>query len=364
MFSLGSMKMSSIALGRYFSVSPARVKIYRSATVNPFFNLATEDWLFRSGDPTYQTMFLWRNEPTVVIGKHQNPWKEARTEMMEQKGIHLARRQSGGGAVYQDLGNSCFTFMGPREEFKKEINNSIICRALSRFGITAEVSGRNDLIVDGRKVSGSAYKMLPDRAFHHGTLLLDVDLNVMVDVLNPSKAKLESKGIDSVRSRVVNMSSLNPTLTHDTLGEALVQEFLAEHDADCKVEDLDHDHLAEIPELKKRYEELENWEWRFGKTPKFTHVMEKKFDWANIEVCLRVKDGLIVYAAIFTDALTPDMIDVVSSALFGVQYTPHDVSASLQAAVKVMSSSSESSPEDIAHAKEFSAWLVSCLAGR
>ena len=139
-----------------------------------------EECIFRQMDPAQRVLFLWRNDNTVVIGRAQNPWKECNTRRMEEDGVTLARRSSGGGAVFHDLGNSCFTFMAGKPGYDKSVSTTIVIDALARLGVSAFASGRNDLLVatpDGdRKVSGSAYRETHDRGFHHGTLLLDADL--------------------------------------------------------------------------------------------------------------------------------------------------------------------------------------------
>lgn len=147
-------------------------------------------------------LFLWRNKPTIIIGKHQNPWKECRVQLLEQDGVVLARRRSGGGCVYQDLGNSVFSFLNPISDFSKEdyktMNNEVLLAGLKKLGIhDAEATGRNDLCVGGRKVSGSAYKLSLGKrdgsgrkALHHGTMLLNLDLTALERYLSPNKAKL------------------------------------------------------------------------------------------------------------------------------------------------------------------------------
>ena len=200
-----------------------------SNTVNPFFNLATEEWLFRSGDITRPTLFLWRNEPTVVIGRCQNPWKECDILKLGQKGVHLARRYSGGGTVYHDLGNTNFTFLTSLANHDKDRNSQIIIRALASLGVSAETSGRNDLIVGGFKVSGAAYKLAPPRALHHGTLLIDVDMKALAGLLNPNKLKLQSKGIASVASRVKNLKELSSLVSHESLSKAIIESFCSHY---------------------------------------------------------------------------------------------------------------------------------------
>ena len=173
----------------------SKLKVFHSNSTNPWFNLATEDWIFRDMDPQIPILFLWRNAPTVVIGRFQNPWAECDLDKMKQDQVKLTRRQSGGGAVYHDLNNSCFTFMSSKEDYSQKINNQILVNALSKFDIKAIPSGRNDILVGDRKVSGSAFKETKDRKFHHGTMLLKTDLSKLASYLKPKKKKLESKGI-------------------------------------------------------------------------------------------------------------------------------------------------------------------------
>ena len=194
-------------------------RIFISNSHNPWFNLAVEDCIFRSMPTDQRVLFLWRNADTVVIGRAQNPWKECNTRRMEQDGVLLARRQSGGGAVFHDLGNTNFTFMAGKSEYNKEVSTEIVLNALKDIGIDGYANGRNDLVVgegeDMRKFSGSAYRETPDRGFHHGTLLLNADLSRLANYLNPDPKKLQAKGINSVRSRVTNLSELDAEVNHE-----------------------------------------------------------------------------------------------------------------------------------------------------
>jgi lipoate-protein ligase A len=180
-----------------------KVRVLISETFDPWFNIATEEWIFRDMDPSIQILFLWRNEKTVVIGRFQNPWSECNTQKMEEDGIKLSRRHSGGGAVFHDLGNTNFTFLSSKTSYSKDANNKIILNALKEFNIEAFTSGRNDILVatsDGdKKISGSAFKETKDRAFHHGTLLIDSDMTKLGLYLNPNIKKLQSKGLPFAR---------------------------------------------------------------------------------------------------------------------------------------------------------------------
>ncbi|NBB91386.1 MAG: lipoate--protein ligase [Spirochaetes bacterium] len=327
------------------------VRIFTSESNNPWFNLATEDWIFRDMDPSYRILFLWRNADTVVIGRHQNPWKECNLEKMERDGVYLARRQSGGGAVYQDLGNTNFTFMTSLDQYDQEENFGIIINALAEFGITAERSGRNDVLVDGRKVSGSAFKRAKDRAFHHGTLLIGADLGRLVDYLSPAKKKLVSKGIESVKSRVANLTEFNEGLDHDTLTATIIKTFLEHHGEEAEVEHLTRDDLAEIPSLAAHFEELKDWNWRFGRSPDFSHHMNERFDWGEMDVHLETKRGHISEIAVFSDTLHPEMVEYLEQHMVGLKYEKDDLRAFFDTMKTDM-------PDVAELTEEFGAWLV------
>jgi lipoate-protein ligase A len=310
-----------------------KLRVLISNTFDPWFNLATEDWIFRDMDPEFHILYLWRNQNTVVIGRFQNPWSECHTEKMEQDGIKLARRQSGGGAVFQDLGNTNFTFMSGKNDYKKEINNQIIINALAKFNIKSQASGRNDLVIedsDGpKKFSGSAFKETKDRAFHHGTLLINANLGNLANYLNPSVKKLQSKGIASVRARVTNLVDINPKINHELLSRAIIEEFFEVHGTKCEIEILDNDSLYKIEVLKNYYEKLKDWNWRFGESPHFSHVFEEKFDWGHIEVHLEANKGIIEDIKIFSDSLHPEMIEYLTLNLLKTPYTISGVDASV-----------------------------------
>ncbi|MFT6927991.1 MAG: lipoate-protein ligase A [Psychromonas sp.] len=207
----------------------SKTRILFSTSNDPWFNLAVEECIFRSMSADHRVLFLWRNANTVVIGRGQNPWKECNTAKMQQDGIKLARRQSGGGAVFHDLGNTNFTFMAGKPEYNKAVSTQIVLDALQTLGINGERNGRNDLVIkdaDGiRKFSGSAYRETSDRGFHHGTLLLNADLSQLAHYLNPDPKKLQAKGISSVRSRVANLNTINPDIEHEIVCKAIVQSF-------------------------------------------------------------------------------------------------------------------------------------------
>jgi lipoate-protein ligase A len=327
------------------------LRVLISETHDPWLNLAMEDYIFNEMEPRGHILFFWRNADTVVIGRHQNPWSECDLGKMEEDGVKLARRQSGGGAVFQDLGNSIFTFMSGREIYSKERNNEILCRAIGHFDIHAEPSGRNDIVVDGRKISGSAFKLTADRAFHHGTLLINTDLSRLGQYLTPDKEKFTSKGVASVKSRVANLSEFNPDIDHESLSRAIIEEFFAAYGGRVEPEILDHEELGRDPKLTDYYERLKDWNWRFGNTPEFAHSMTRRFEWGRMEVHLDTKGGKVTSARIYSDSLMPELVEELMRRLSGRHYTPDDMKAAAE-------ETAEALPDAAEQAREFGAWLA------
>ena len=306
-----------------------KLRILKSAVTNPWFNLATEDWIFNTLDPDSHTLFLWRNSETVVIGRSQNPWVECKTDKMEQDNVFLARRQSGGGAVFHDLGNTNFTFLSPKDDYDQTANFTIIINALQSLGIKATLSGRNDMQVGDKKISGSAFKHAIDRSFHHGTLLVNADMQKLGDYLNPHPLKLQAKGIKSVRSRVANLVEFNKDINHEILSDAIIEAFCEYYGQTVETEELDEASLAKQPTLNKYYQQMADWDWRFGKTPEFSHRIETRFDWGLIDLHMDVKQAVIEEVVIFSDALNVELIDLLEQTLTGVKYNRYEVQAKL-----------------------------------
>ena len=311
-----------------------QLRVLVANTHDPYFNLATEDWIFNDMDPRCKVLFLWRNKDTIVIGRGQNAFSECDLAKTEADGVTIVRRHSGGGAVFQDLGNTCFTFMSGRDTGKTPkqlyaLNNKILVDALSKFGIEAKPSGRNDLTVsqDGEdfKISGSAFKENPKRCFHHGTMLLNVDLTRLGNYLTPNQKKLDSKGIKSVKSRVKNLQELVPGIEHEAFCLKLVESFFSEYGSRCEIEYLDNEHLKSISSLNEYYEQLKSWDWVFGKNPSFEQTMSHKFEWGLVEVHLNSSKGVITDFKAYSDCLHPDFIEHLPRLLEGSNYSREGV---------------------------------------
>lgn len=307
------------------------LRLLISHSHDPHFNLAVEECIFRQMDASQRVLFLWRNADTVVIGRAQNPWKECNTRRMEQDGITLARRSSGGGAVFHDLGNSCFTFMAGKPAYDKSISTGIVLAALARLGVTAEASGRNDLLVEtpegARKISGSAYRETLDRGFHHGTVLRSADLGRLADYLNPDPKKLAAKGISSVRGRVTNLAELGVSLSHEALCEALGEAFFHHYGERVAAEIISPERLPDLPGFAETFARQRSWEWNFGRAPGFSHQLEERFTWGGVELHLEVEKGVIGAARIFSDSLDPAPLERLAERLHGCAYRPESVLA-------------------------------------
>lgn len=303
-----------------------KTKIFVSNSLNPWFNLAMEDWLFSDLKEPGQVLFLWRNHDTVVIGQSQNPWVECQLERMKENGVKLARRQSGGGAVFHDMGNTNFTFISAKQDYNQSLNTEIIMSALSCFGLKPAFKGRNDLVLpvgDGeyRKISGSAFKETRDRAFHHGTVLIDADLAALSNYLQPNLKKLQAKGIKSVRSRVMNCVEAAPNMTHELLCSEIVREFSRQHSHDHSIEFLSEDDTLRFVGLEARVKKMSSDDWLYSQTLPFNQQIEERFDWGGIDVRLDVQGGSIVSAQVFSDCLSPEFISSLECCLSGINYS-------------------------------------------
>ncbi len=295
-----------------------KLKVFLSDSLNPHLNLATEEWIFHNLDPSSQILFLWRNEETVVIGRNQNPWSECNLAKMKDDDVHLARRTTGGGAVFHDLGNTNFTFLSPKENYRRENNIEIILAALRNFGINGSASGRNDLLLetsDGpRKFSGSAYREKKDRAFHHGTLLINADLSRLGQYLTPNPKKLQAKGKESVRARVANLNEVSAQLKHEVLTSAIVDSFEEFYKAKAEIEELNITSLKNIPALKEQFESLSSFDWLYGQTMAFNQQMNEYLSLGFFEFQFQVENAIIQNLKIFSDCLNPNLIDELSTA--------------------------------------------------
>ncbi len=278
------------------------LRVFESGGFDPYRNLAIEQHLLETVLGGCCLLYLWQNDKTVVIGKNQNAWRECRTTLLSDEGGRLARRLSGGGAVYHDLGNLNFTFLLREEDYDLPRQLSVIRRACALCGIEAEISGRNDLLASGRKFSGNAFYRHEGRAYHHGTLLVDTDGEAMSRFLSPSKAKMQAKGVESVRARVVNLKELNSAITVDALKAAMRQAFSETYGLPVSAPPVIDE--ARIRELTAHYA---GDAWLYGQKLPFTFVVEDRFPWGGVELQIRADRGVIEGVKVYTDAMDDEL---------------------------------------------------------
>lgn len=300
-------------------------KLVISTSFDPFYNLALEEYLF----DTYESgvvLYLWRNERTIVIGRNQNAYRECRIAEFESSGGKVARRTTGGGAVYQDKGNLCYTFIAADGLYDEDKQLGVILKALRSYGIFGEKSGRNDLTVSGRKFSGNAFRHSGGKHIHHGTLLLNADMGALSRYLTVSAEKIEAKGVKSVAARVVNLAELAPALTAEDIYGAVIREFREQYGDFA--EEYSEDFTA--PEFIKKAERFASRQWRLGENPSFSVTWEKRFSKGEFSFNFNVKNGAVQSAAVYSDTLDADFPASAARAFAGAQFSPSGISAVIE----------------------------------
>lgn len=241
--------------------------IVQSQSTDVYRNLAVEEWLLGHAENRGPVFFLCVNSPCVVIGKNQNPWCECRLSLMEKEGVPLARRISGGGAVYHDGGNLNVGVIVPRTEYREEKQYELIFRALEKFGIAGERRGKNSLAVDGKKFSGQAFCFRGASVLHHGTLLVNSDLFRLGRYLGAELDGIETKAVSSVPAEVANLSSFASGLTVKKLADALIETFREMYGRE--VCEYGSEKTVPAEDLLPMTEKLSSTEWKLNHTPRF-----------------------------------------------------------------------------------------------
>lgn len=307
-----------------------KMRFLKNSNTNPFFNLALDEYAMRHINVDEDFFFLWQNEPSVIIGNNQNAVEEVNQKFIDDNGIHVARRVSGGGAVYHDFGNLNFTFIinvddPAKVNYKKYVQP--IIDALASMGVKAEASGRNDILIDGLKISGNAQRMANGKLMHHGTLMFDLDVEDMVRSLNVAPDKIISKGVKSVRSRVTNIKEHLPkgTTLQDFWDE--LQYFLSNKGQDEEIV-LSEEALKEVQ--KAADEKFSTWDWVYGSSPEFNLKNEARFTGGKVEVLADInKGGDIKSIRFMGDFLGLRDISELEEKLVGVKFKIRDVDSVL-----------------------------------
>ena len=309
-----------------------------SDQTNPYKNIALEEYLLWNVEKDECIFYLWQNRRTVVIGVNQNPWKECHVKELEQDDGFLARRLSGGGAVFHDLGNLNFTFLVREEDYSLERQLDVIIRAVAKFGINAERSGRNDILTDGKKFSGNAFLNTRGHCYHHGTLLMDVDMANLSKYLNVSHAKLQSKGVASVRSRVINLKELAPEMTIESLQNALIEAYGEVYRGTPTQLP---DGRVDKAQVDKATEKFASWEWRLGRKLPFTAEYSNRFGWGDLTLQFCVEGGIIRDAIAYSDGMETDFIKAIGDALKGIVFSSTEINKKINELSKTESVNDE-----------------------
>lgn len=290
---------------------------------DPAINLALEEYILRSLPSEHDYLLFYINEPSIIIGKNQNTVEEINAEYVEANKLHVVRRLSGGGAVYHDLGNLNFSFImqddgGSFHNFKKFTEP--VVGALRKLGVEAELTGRNDLQVGERKISGNAQFHTKGKMFSHGTLLFDSEIENVVSALKVNAEKYVSKATKSIRSRVANITEfLAEPMTVEQFREKLLQSIFEERGgepAEYELTDEDWQNVRKLADERYR-----SWEWNYGRSPSFNVRQRKRIEGVGtFDVRLQVEDGIIKEAAIYGDYFGRGDSAEVSAKLAGVRY--------------------------------------------
>lgn len=303
---------------------------------DPRINLAIETYLLKEKPLDEPILLFYINEPSIIIGRNQNTIEEINKEYVDDNGIHVVRRLSGGGAVYHDHGNLNFSFIMPDDgnsfrDFAK-VTQPII-QALHELGVSgAELKGRNDLVINDMKFSGNAMYATAGRMFAHGTLMFDSDIDEVVNALKVRKDKIESKGIKSVRSRVTNIKPFLPAdkqnmTTEEFREDILLKIFGVDSVDQVKTYELTDEDWEKINKISDEY--YRNWDWNYGKSPAFNLERRHRFPIGSIEAQMNVEDGEIKEIKIFGDFFGLGEIKDVEEILIGTKYEKAAIKAAV-----------------------------------
>lgn len=288
------------------------LKVFISSSRNIYFNLATEEYLISQYCKKNEIiLYLWQNDKSVVIGRNQSASTECNLTFANENHINIGRRLSGGGAVFHDGGNLNYTFASSNELFSKKTFLSVIIDALNMIGLNASLSGRNDIEIDGKKVSGTAYYEGNYCSYLHGCLMIDVDIEMLEKVLTVDLGKMESKGIKSVRSRILNLREINRDIDIDIIKQNIIKAAEIGIQPDC-VLNISADEIK-VPDVLVEKYHSDNWV--FGKNIPVTFRLSNRFLWGSCELLLHTVGNRIEQAKIFSDSLETDVFGTLLNAI-------------------------------------------------
>ena len=300
------------------------MRYIKNVSTNPYYNMAFDEYCLESLSINEPVFYLWQNRPAVIVGFNQEINTEVNLDYLKENGIDLVRRVTGGGAVYHDLGNLNYTIVGRSEDLERDYPEyaSIMAKALQKLGVPATLSGRNDILVEGRKVSGFAKRVCKNRLMVHGTLMYNVDVDVLTKVLNPSNTKLQSKGIASVRSRVANLCEYLPNVPDIQTFSKQLEEILSHHYQDTEYQ-LSEEDLANIQQLTDK--KFATWEWNYGRSPKATLTHSARLACGTVEIHLTLAENRISSCRFGGDFLGNLPATDLESALIEIIYDTENI---------------------------------------
>ncbi|WHQ36819.1 lipoate--protein ligase [Spiroplasma sp. SV19] len=301
---------------------------FKNPSTDVYFNLALDEYLLKSNIKD-NIFFLWKNSNTIVIGRNQNTIEEINLQAVETDKVNVVRRITGGGAVYQDDGNLCFSIIVDKDnEIAKNYESILqpIINVLQKLGLNAKFAGKNDIEIDGKKISGNAQIRYKDRLLHHGTILFDVDLSKMQKYLNVDQSKIVSKGIKSIPARVTNIRPLlENDITIDQFMNFIMKELLAQG---TTVVDLPSDIIAAANKLAD--EKYRTWDWNFGNSPEFSYQNKIRYEGkGTVDVRLNVNEGKITNIKFYGDFLGSGGTNHLEALLTGCEYSPEKIKIEL-----------------------------------
>ena len=304
-----------------------KTKFIVSDSFDPYLNLALEEYLLSTVDDDTIILYLWQNQNTVVIGKNQDCWSECKVQELEESGGHLARRLSGGGAVFHDLGNLNFTFIADKKHYDVDRQLAVILRAVRSLGIPAEKTGRNDLCVLSQKFSGNAFFTKGEKSCHHGTILVQADMEKLGRYLTVSEAKLKSKGIKSVKARVTNLTDYHPELTIAAMKKELIKAFGEEYGSLPKrilKKEIDPKQVQSL------YAKYASDSWKYGKRMDCTLEISGQYPWGGVTLEFAARNGIVEEVLVFSDAMDAELMSGLPSKLKGIEFSSERLSETLK----------------------------------
>lgn len=289
-------------------MNDAFLRLVVSSQTNPYWNVAVENYLLSLPEERVVTLYLWKNHRTVVVGQNQNPFAECDVNLLQRDGGFVMRRSTGGGAVYHDDGNINFSFVAPYTLYDQSRQFAVLQRAVESFGLTTQLSGRNDVLCDGRKFSGNAFSKAKYQRLHHGTILIKSNMSDLQRYLKPNPDKLRKHGVQSVQSRVVNLSELAP-IDSVNIVPRLIAAFEQVYGA--KAERIDFESLLLLPEVVGLYRHFSSDEWLFARWRDFHTQRSGVFPWGTVQLSFDVDEqrAVIHNVNVASDALDVSAVD-------------------------------------------------------